>query len=176
MEKRCALLCCLFVALATTAFAQDKPVVKTPMVDGVVKTGEYVKTLDFSPFTLSVTRAKDAVFFAVSVKTTGWVALAVGSDRMDSATMFLGNVVDGKAGFTEQSGRGHGHTDAAADKIITVRNAVQETAGVTTLEVECKASVIPAGTKEISLLLAYADDDSFRARHAVRKAVTVKFE
>ncbi len=157
---------------------QETPaVIKTPLVDGVVGADEYIRSFTFTPYTLGVTRIKDSLFLVVSVKTKGWVAVGLGSARMNGAVMFLGNVQNDKAGFTEQLGRGHGHGDVPADKRVTTAFAVKEENGVTTLELECKAaSLVPPGKKEISIILAHAGADSFTSPHAGRKSVTVPLD
>jgi hypothetical protein len=163
----------VFIGAAALAGAQAK----LPVMDGTVGAAEYAHTYDVSPFILSMSRNGGNLYCAVSAKTNGWVAIGLGTDRMNGAVMFLGNVIGGKAGFTEQLGRGHGHGDVAADKRTVVTYAVKEQGDTTTMEVECRAAALaPAGSRELTVILAYSVSDSMTDRHAVHRTVTIQLD
>jgi predicted small lipoprotein YifL len=148
-----------------------------PAIDGVVKDGEYAQTFDFAPFKVWETRTKDVVRLAVSAKSAGWVAIGVGSRRMNSAEMFLGEVVNGKAIVTEQVGRGHGHRDADTASRLAVKSAVKRDGDTLTLELEFPAAkVAPADVKELSIILGLSGDPSFAAQHDVRRSAAIQLE
>jgi hypothetical protein len=176
MKSHVTIIVCLFMVFSVFADAQDKAA-PAPKVDGTVVSGEYAKSYDFPPFTFHISRVKDRLFMAVSVKTSGWVAIGLGSNRMNGADFFMGNIENNKAGFTEQQGRGHSHGPVPAGQGAMIAFAVKEAAGVTTMEVECKAEgLIPAGAKEIPVLLSYSGSDSFFSYHANRQSVKVTLE
>ncbi len=154
------------------------PAPKTaPAIDGVVKDGEYPLFFDLAPFKVWVARSGDVIRFAVSAKTKGWIALGVDSKIMDGAAMFMGEVKDGKAVLSEQTGSGHGHSDTPADKRIATKFAVKTDGGVTTMELECPAAkVVAADAKELPVILAYAASDNLRDYHAARRSATLKLE
>jgi hypothetical protein len=160
------------------SLGQDSPAKSTaPIVNGTVNKGEYNRTYNVGPFTLHVSRVKGNMYLGLSVNTKGWVAVGLGSPIMNGAVMFLGNVQNGKSGFTEQVGRGHRHSEVAEDKRTVITHAVREQGGVTTVEVECRAAqFVPDGTNEITVLIAYAADDSFATRHRERKSLKVRLD
>jgi len=176
MKSQVTLIACVFMFFSIFANAQDKAV-PAPKVDGIVVAGEYAKSYDFPPFTFHISRVKDHLYMAVSVKTSGWVAIGLGSNRMNGADFFMGNMTNNKAGFTEQQGRGHSHGPVPAGKGDMIAFAVKEAAGVTTMEVECKPDgLVAPDAKEIPVLLAYSASDDFFSYHANRQSVKVTLE
>jgi hypothetical protein len=156
------------VALGTVSAA--------PVVDGIVAPGEYAFTKDFGPLAFSVSRTADTLFLAIVGKTTGWVAVGMGSQRMDGATIFIGFVdKDGKVQLKPQAGQGHSHSDTTPAVAETVTaSAMKESGGVTTLEIALKsAAYVAKGQDSLSVILAVGPDDSFSPRHTFRTPFSV---
>ena len=167
-------------AVATMADAQQSALAVStsagPVVDGIVKPGEYTLTHDLRGATLSLARTADRVYIALSAQTAGWVAVGTGTGRMDGSRIFIGYVKDGAATFEEDLGSGHRHGAApdAADAPFATAHALTESGGHTTLEVELDASrVIAAGATELQLIVAYGSQDSFSAYHTFRTSLTI---
>jgi hypothetical protein len=170
----------LFVAVGASSFAQSKNLAVTtskPVVDGVVNTNEYSFSQDFGQMTVYVNRTADTLSIAVVGATKGWVALGLGSLRMDGATIFMGFVDSaGKVSFKPQAGQGHTHQDVGQDVQSTIiSSAMKEAGGKTTLEIALKpASYIKTGQKEIDIIYAQGNEDSFVPRHMYRGSLAVK--
>jgi hypothetical protein len=175
-EARMKFLVALSGALVLTAALASAqalpPTGPTPVIDGVVAANEYALKIPVGKITLSASRTADMVYLAVSAPTTGWVSVGFGSQLMDGADLFLGYVAGGKAAFTQQLGKGHGHNPLA--KSLEVRDALRESGGVTTLETAFKAAEVLAGKKELWVLVAYGPDDSFASYHLARGSVKLK--
>jgi hypothetical protein len=168
------------MALAgATAFGQAKNLAVTTnktVVDGVVKPDEYSYSQDFGQLSLYVNRTADALSIGVVGVTTGWVAVGLGSLKMDGSTIFMGFVTpDGKVQFKPQAGSGHSHKDSdqsAADTVLSY--ALKEAGGKTTLEIALKPDAyIKAGQSSLSVIYAQGTEDSFTPRHMFRGAVSV---
>lgn len=169
----------LFTTLvAMTGFAQSLAVTTNKtMVDGVVKAGEYSFSQEFGPLTLYANRTADTLHLAVVGSTTGWVAVGVGSLKMNGATIFMGFVgPDGKVQFKPQAGTGH--RDINADKSVdesVVSYQIKEAGGKTTLEIALKsAAYIKSGQLALDLIFAVGDDKSFTPYHSFRGSLSLK--
>lgn len=151
-----------------------------PVVDGVVRPGEYTFTKDTGDLVLSVSRSSDTLWLAVTGQTTGWVGVGVGALQMDGATIFMGYVDDnGKIVFKPQAGMpGHTHVDTTPAVLATVISyAMKESGGVTTLEVALKAApYIAAGQKELDLIFAVGPNDTFTDYHLDRDFVSLSLD
>ena len=170
----------LFALVGAAGFAQSGslPVsaAKT-VVDGVVHPDEYSFSQAFGPLTLSANRTADTLYLAVAGKTSGWVAVGLGSLKMNGSTIFMGFVDgDGKVQFKAQAGAGHGHKDAAKSVSDTVISAsITEAAGTTTLEIALKAGAyITSGQSTLDLIFALGEGKSFTPMHSSRNATSLK--
>jgi hypothetical protein len=170
----------LFLAIAATAgFAQSLAVgTGKTVIDGVVKAGEYTWSQQFDTVTLYASRTADTLSLALVGSTTGWVAVGLGSLKMNGATIFMGFVdADGKVQFKPQSGNGHRHVDtkdaSVADSIVSYQ--IKEAGGKTTLEIALKAAdYIKAGQATLDLIFAVGQDKSFTPYHSSRGSVSLK--
>ena len=168
----------LLAALVMPAAAQDRTLTVAttttkPTIDGVIAKGEYGTPMVVANTTIAVARSADVLSVAVSAQTQGWVAVGLGSNRMDGATIFIGYVAGGKLQLKIQQGRGHSHSDLTSDAIIA--SAGKEVDGWTTIELALKpAAFIVKGQKELPFIVAYGTADSFFALHAGRWTGTVK--
>ena len=168
-----------FIALGTAVFGQAKSLAITTnktVVNGVVKPGEYSFSQDFDELSLYVNRTADALCFAVVGNTTGWVAVGLGSLKMDGATMFMGFVSsDGKVQFKPVVGSGHSHKDAGSDVSGTViSSAMKASGGKTTLEIALRpAAYIKAGQSSLQIIYAEGTEKSFIPHHMFRGALNL---
>jgi hypothetical protein len=174
-----AALVCLFVMLVGPVGAQDVALAMSTnktIVDGVVKTGEYSFSKDFGPLTLFANRTADVLTLAVTGSTSGWVAVGLGSLKMNGATIFMGFVDDaGKVQFKPQLGSGHKHGDAAQSADATVISyAIKTAGGKTTLELALKPNVyITKGQTTLDLIFAVGQAKSFIPLHSFRGALSL---
>ncbi len=169
----------LFLALAAAAgFAQSLAVSSAkPVIDGVVKPGEYSFSQQFDALTLYASRTADTLSLAVVGSTKGWVAVGLGSLKMEGATIFMGFVgEDGKVQFKPQAGTGHRHINAAKSVDATIVSyQVKEAGGKTTLEIALKAAdYIKSGQSALDLIFAVGEDKSFTPYHTSRGSLSLK--
>jgi hypothetical protein len=174
MKKSIAVLAAV-VAISLSLSAQDKailaPSASIPLPDGVVKAKEYQFNSLVSGMTLGATLGTDGMLYlSIQAATSGWVALGVGGLKMDGSRLFIAYDAGGKQVFTEQTGAGHSHGDAA-DSIVK-KYVVKQSGGTTTLELVVPASAAVAGGK-LDLLYSYADTTSFAARHKARGSMEI---
>ncbi len=170
------LMAAALMFVGALSFAQSLGVgTAKPLVDGVIKSGEYGYTKNFGQVTLYFQRTSDALFIGVVGKTSGWVAVGLDSQRMDSAPIFIGFVVDGKAQFKTQIGSGHTHRDSDAEIAgSVVSSAMKEEGGNTVLELELKSSpYISKDQKELQVIYAMGSSDVFTQQHSTRGAMKV---
>jgi hypothetical protein len=163
----------LFAALVASAgFAQQLAVTAAkPVVDGVVASGEYSYAKTLGPLVLSASRTADTLFVAITGETSGWVAVGLGSTKMNGATIFMGFVDDqGKVQFKPQAGSGHRHSDA--EKAVTdsvVSYSIKTAGGKTTLELALKAALyIKEGQATLDAIFAIGQAKSFLPLHSFR--------
>jgi hypothetical protein len=167
----------LLTALGAAAFGQSLATTTTKtVVDGVVNPAEYSFSKSFEGLTVYANRTADALYLAVVGETTGWVALGLGSMKMDGSTIFMGYVGSGaKVQFKTQAGSGHSHKDVGADVAATVVSyAMKEAGGKTTLEVQLKlASYVKPGQAALEITYAMGTEKSFIPRHFMRGALSL---
>jgi hypothetical protein len=169
----------LMVFAGATAFGQAKNLAITTnktVVDGVVNPAEYGWSQDFGKLSLYVNRTADTLYIGVVGATTGWVAVGLGSMKMNGSTIFMGFVAqDGKVQFKPQAGFGHAHKDAdqaVADTVVS--DAMKEVGGKTTLEIALKpATYIKAGQEALLVIYADGPEDSFTPLHMFRGALSI---
>ncbi len=176
-NSRFILFFAIIMALAgATAFAQSNTlaVSKTaPAVDGVINAGEYSFQRDLGKMQLSLNRTADTLYIGVTGDTTGWIAIGLGSQKMNGSTIFMGFLADGKAQFKPQMGKGHAHGDIDASAAI-VSYAMKQADGKTTLEVALKAAAfIKDGQPNLDLIYAIGPAPNFAVYHTFRGAMRV---
>ena len=172
----------LFALVGAAGFAESGSLPVSAMktvVDGVVHPNEYSFSQAFGPLTLSANRTADTLYLAVAGKTSGWVAVGLGSVKMNGATIFMGFVDgDGKVQFKAQGGTGHSHKDAAKSVSDTViSSAITEADGTTTLEIALKAGAyITSGQPALDLIFALGGGKSFMSMHSYRNTTSLKLD
>lgn len=163
--KKLLIVCFLSLSIVGLGFSQVIPAGNAaPVADGILNAAEYPQLDTYQDMRLGRAVSKDGktLYFALEAPTPGWVAIGLGSSRMDGAYMILG-YDDGKiAPVSEQTGRGHSHQPNTTNKLIT--SAIKETSGKTVLEFSLPASVY-AGTTSLNMLLAYGKQDNFTSMH-----------
>ncbi len=173
----------LLAGVAPLAFAQDKVLAVTstrPVVDGVVQAGEYTYMHDFDhQLTLYASRTADTLYFGLVADTKGWVAVGLGSKKMEGSTIFMGFVdTDGKPSFKTQLGKGKRHADAPAEiSALVTSYAIKQAGGKTTLELAVKADAfIKPGQSTLSVIYAIGDEASYTKYHSYRGATSLALE
>jgi hypothetical protein len=167
-------------SLTGTACAQDKPMalVRTSgkaRIDGVAAAGEYSLTVDLAKARLSLLWTEDTLSLAVTAETKGWVAVGLGSRRMDKAIIFIGYATGDQGQLKIQKGAGHSHGDLDVNAMSSY--AVAEKGKDTTMEVELKASSFIAADQTVfDLIVAFGGSDSFSGFHRDRTSLSVALQ
>ncbi len=150
----------VFASLGAFALAE-------PTVDGKVATGEYAHSKSVMGGKATLNWALDAdggLSVALSAKTKGWAAVGFGSSKMDGSYIYFGFVgQDGKPVFTEQSGKGHRHTDSGK---VTADQSVVAMAGETTvLEFHVPAANLPFSGTNVPFIVATGETADLKTYH-----------
>jgi hypothetical protein len=152
-------------ATLTVAVSQTAPV-----VDGSVAAGEYTGTLVLGRYSISMSRHGGELYIGMSARTAGWVAVGLGSLKMNGATILIGYVNRDGLRLKVQRGVAHTHTDTPGDALLG--SAGTETGGRTTIEMRLKAApFIAQGATQIQMIVAFGNTDSFTVPHAFRSAL-----
>ncbi|MGA2479544.1 MAG: DOMON domain-containing protein [Spirochaetia bacterium] len=166
---------CLLLALgAGTGFAQSLAVTANKtVVDGVVHPDEYSFTQVSGPLTLYANRTASTLNIALTGKTRGWVAVGLGSLKMNGASIFIGYVGnDGKVQFKPQLGSGHSHKDTSA---AVISYAIRTEGDTTTMEIALNANeYVKSGQASLDLIFAMGEDKSFVSYHSYRSSLSLK--
>jgi hypothetical protein len=171
-----ACLFTLFVVAALPVSAQDASTLgltkAKPTLEGVLSDKEYSLTTDTPDMRLGVSWTGDVLYVAVRGQTTGWVAVGIGSPKMNDAILYIGYAAGTQAQVKVQKGQGHRHGDVDSD--APLQYAMKEGDGATTLEVAVKAaSFIADGQKQLDLIFALGGGDSFTSLHKSRYSTSV---
>lgn len=167
MKKRSLLVLCVVLAFASTpAFTQNA----NPLADGKIGPSEYAASRTDGKITIYWTVASDTIYMAVSAPTSGWVAVGLGSSRMNGATIFMGYVDEnGNPMVTVQKGRSHTHSPTS--DVTPVAEVVGSANGTTVLEIAVRRSeVTQPGASRLDYIYAYSTAKNFRTRHVFRNA------
>ncbi len=144
-----------------------------PVADGTVGSGEYTASVEKGGMTLYYTVTADSIFLAIRAKTSGWVAIGIGSDRMDKAVIFMGYDAGGTPAYAEQKGIGHGHSDLAAAGVV-ISKGLRESDGWTVMELALsRAKALAPGSASLPVIIAAGKADSFKAIHSSRGSVVI---
>jgi hypothetical protein len=175
-QRPIPLLCVILLAVTSAAGAQGIPllgITAAPVkVDGVFGDKEYSLVSNAAGMKLGLTRTADTLYVGLSAPTAGWVAVGLGSAKMDGAVMYIGFVTGDTTELKIQKGTGHRHADTDAG--TPSQYAMKETGGQTVLEFAMKAStVIVKGQKTLDLVVAMGSADSFASMHKARAGFAV---
>lgn len=172
-----AFLALLLLLAAGSAGAQGTPPVLLLSTgrtdaDGVISPGEYSTTVTLQRAQLSLRWSEQTLCIGLVAPTAGWVAVGLGSRRMDGSVIVMGYRKGDLAQLKIQQGSGHGHADMPSDAMLSY--AVGEKGVSTTMEVVLKAApFITAGQTSLELIAAFGGSDSFAGLHRWRTPLTV---
>ncbi len=164
--KRIALVVAAMIAAAVSAGAQElSPSSAAPAADGVVKPGEYSVVVDRNGMRLGLSLSADGstLYAAIEAPTTGWVAIGLGSLKMNGAFMVLAYDNAGEAFVSEETGAGYGHKPNPGKRLSA--SAVKEAGASTTLEFAVPAAGL-ADARTVKLILAYGKKDDRSSKHS----------
>jgi hypothetical protein len=171
MKRTLSLLLLASCALALCAQAKLAPSNLAPTIDGVIADKEYAWLSTGGGITLALALSADSqtLCAALSAPTAGWVAIGLGSLRMNKSFMVMG-YDHGASSVTEDYGLGDRH--APANQKLLGAAVARKTGKLTTLEF-----AIPAGTflnaGKLDLILAYGLKADFVSMHTWKTAFTV---
>jgi len=165
----------LLGSAAVVTFSQDMRLVVSPTkpsMDGVVQAGDYSYTHDFDhKLILYASRTVDTLYFAVVAHTNGWVAVGLGTKKMDGGVIFMGFVdTDGKVSFKTELSQGHRLRDAPAEiSADVISYAMKQESGTSTLQVAVKADAfIKQHQSSLDVTYAMGNERSFTRYHTYR--------
>jgi hypothetical protein len=116
----------------------------------------------------------DNLTISLKAETEGWLAVGLGSSRMDGSQMFLGYNAKGEAFFEEHLGKGHSHKKTPVQR--PVEYEVTESNGVTEMVFTVKKSdFVKVQESELSVIVAYGSRDNFSSMHRYRDSAVIKF-
>ena len=162
------LLIVLFLLIAAGVWAQ------TPTADGILGMSEYTRTETKAGITVAASLSTDGttLYLAVKAKTSGWIAVGAGSQRMDNAFMALAYVVGTAQTITEETGKGKGHSVNTGKLLKTA--FVAETGEFTTLELSLPAAGF-VKDKAVELIAAFGAQDNRTSMHRARAGFKLVF-
>ena len=131
-------------------------------------------TVDFKKADFSWSLAGDDLTITIEAETKGWIAVGLGSSRMDGSEMFIGYNKDGEAFFEEHLGKGHSHKKTAGQR--PVEYTVIESGGKTLMEFTvAKSDFISGSAGELPVIIAYGARDNFTSMHRYRDSGVITF-
>ncbi len=156
------------LVMAVNVWAQN------PMADGVIGTNEYARTETKAGITVAASLSPDGttLYLAVKAKTSGWVAIGAGSQKMDTTFMVLAYVVGTTQTITEETGKGKSHSVNIA-KLLKAA-FVAEAGEFTTLEIALPAYSL-VKDKAVELIAAYGARDNRTSLHRGRTSFRLSF-
>jgi hypothetical protein len=160
--------------LITAAAAQDRLVVSadSPEIDGIISPGEYSLIVELPRGMLYLNRTREVLSIALQSELDGWVAVGLGSQRMNQASIYIGYVDSGEQVFAKQLGRGHGHEDAPVAEPAAVR--LKENQSGTVLELSFpRSAFVPEGSTTLSMIVACGRRDNLGSYHSMRRSLEI---
>ncbi len=116
----------------------------------------------------------DELTISLKAETKGWIAVGLGSSRMDGSAIFIGYNKDGEAFFEEHLGKGHGHQKTDIQRPVVYE--VEETDGVTTVKFTVlKSDFTGSGASKLPVIVAYGARDNFTSMHRYRDSTVISF-
>jgi len=163
--KRITLAVAAMIAVASAGAQELRPSSAAPAADGVVSPGEYSMTMDRNGMRLGLSLSADGstLYAAIEAPTTGWVAIGLGSLKMNGAFMVLAYDKAGEAFVSEETGAGYGHKPNTVKRLSA--SAVKEAGASTTLEFAVPAAGF-ADAQAVKLILAYGKKDDRSSKHS----------
>lgn len=138
-----------------------------PRMDGTLQEGEYPSQIELAKMRVSVGYQGKTLYMALEGETGGWVALGLGSSRMNQADMIIGFVLRGLPTLREQKGIFHGHRDTEDMKLQAWGMTEEDDPVTTVMELQ-----LPLDddwlTRDgrIQTILAIGNRDNLRSMHS----------
>jgi hypothetical protein len=161
--------------LVTAAASQEilKVTADSPQIDGIISEGEYSMVVELPGAMLYLNRTAELLSIALQSELKGWVAVGLGSQKMDEAHIYIGYVDSGKQVFAKQLGRGHSHKDSQAAEPTAF--SLKENQTGTVLELSFPSSAfIPAGATRLLLIAASGSQDNLTSYHSMRRGLEIR--
>jgi hypothetical protein len=117
--------------------------------------------------------AQGGLSISLTVETTGWIGVGLGSSKMDGATIFMGYVKDGKPVFSQQ--KGSGHTHSAMDMPLWDQESVTLDSGKTTLGFHLPAAQIPYQGNQLPFIVAWSGATNLTQHHDAHDTGVLSF-
>lgn len=169
----------LFLMAAAALPAQSLPPLRpssaAPVADGNLGANEYSWYAPLKDMRLALSLSADSsvLYVGLEAPTSGWVAVGLGTLKMNGSFMVLGYDDSGKQAVSEQTGTLFGHRENKARKLSG--SAVREQNKVTTLEFFLPAAEY-VSLPSLKLIVAYGRPDNFTSKHVVNAAIEVPLE
>jgi len=113
------------------------------------------------------------LYVGIKAATEGWVAVGLGSARMDGSHIYMG-YFDDDSFFEEHLGRGHSHRKV--DNERDVEYALRYDDEFTYMEFRVpKDDYISSGQDTLPVIVAYGNRKNFRAMHRYRDSTELTF-
>lgn len=174
MRKLCIAAALFGLLLVSVASAQERLGVTSgqPQIDGIVSPGEYSLSVEIPGAVLHLNRTQKVLSIAVQSELEGWVAVGLGSTRMDQASIYIGYVDSGREVFAAELGKGHRHDGASVPQPIAVR--LKEDQSGTVLELGFPVSAfVPEGADSLGLIVANGRRDNLSGYHSTRRGLEI---
>lgn len=164
MKKLFLIISCLI--LASSVYAQGA---SEPRLDGILTAGEYSETQLINGIIIGTSLSADGsmLYVVVSAKTSGWVAVGLGSMRMNGSIMVMGYAEGGKQSISFELGKGYSH---ATTSIKDAKAFVVQEGDVTTIEVSVPAAAYVKNSV-LQMNAAFGPKDDFKSKHTKRAAI-----
>ena len=172
-----AVAAALLVLAAAAAFAQETPPVLLQSTgridaDGIISPDEYSLSIPLPRARLALRWSQETLCIGITAPTAGWVAVGLGSRKMDGALIVIGYAKGSLAQLKIQKGSGHGHGDTPSEAMLAY--AVTEKGATTTMELVLRASsVIGESQTGLDMIAAFGGSDSFSGLHRWRAPLAV---
>ncbi len=171
-----AVFCIVLFSTVLYLSAQVLPQAQeVPSADGIVEKGEYpfIKTAGKADIGIALSSDSSVLYMFISVPTEGWVALGLGSLKMDGSFMVFAFDNEGKISITEETGKGKLHSINKTSILQT--SAVKEKDGITVLEFSVKSADFVKNGK-LDFIAAYGNRDSRTSIHTWKSPVSVQIQ
>ena len=174
--RKAAIVVALALVVLSLGFGQASPApivpgTGSPVIDGAMAKGEYGWMQSVGKFWLGATLSKDGktLTIGLAAQTKGWISVGLGSTKMNGAYMLIA-YDNGKQNFSEQIGKGHGHSAAPGTKVTA--SAVKTVNGMTYLEFSIPAEEYVKGGK-LDLILGASNTADFVSWHPLAQGIEI---
>ncbi len=175
MGRKTIVVAAIFGLFLTGALAAQETLAvsaNAPQIDGIISPGEYSLVVELPRGMLYLNRTRELLCVALRSDLKGWVAVGLGSNRMNQASIYIGYVDSGEQVFVKQLGRGHGHREAPVAEPTAFRLAEDQSGTVLELSFP-NAAFIPEGRTSLPLIVACGRRDNLGSYHTMRKGLEI---